>query len=309
MSLQSIWVDEYQPKNLDDYVWQRESDKEQFQSFIDNNYIPHLLLEGTHGAGKTTLAELLINNLDVDIDNDVKVINASDNNNVDYVRETLGNFVSTYAMGEFKIVFLDEADFLSLPAQSVLRRMIEENADRVRWIISCNYKHKLMPQIISRCEQYNFKAPDKQYVTERLATILIDKKVKFDLSVLDDFVEMTSPDIRQTIIQVEKHSRTGVLVPPTHNVDTADYKQSLVPLIETDNWLAMRDTLCSTVSSDKWEEVFKFLYKNLHTSPKFKDMIKWQMGIVTIADYMYKHSFVSDPEINAAALILSLNQL
>lgn len=303
-----LWVEKYRPQTLNDYIFHDTGQEATIRRFIDEGTIPHLLLSGVQGSGKTTLAQVLINELNLE-PTDVLTLNASDENSVDVMRDKIKSFVTTFAMGHFKVVHLEEADYISGPGQGILRRIMEEYADVARFILTCNYEHKIIPAIKSRCQQLRFKAADRDEVTEFVAEILIKEKVKFDLGLIDKYVAVGYPDIRKIINLLQLNSVDGTLMAVSSERETGDYKFQLLDLIERDQWFDARMLTCSSVATEEWEDVFRFLYENLNRAPKFSDQEKWEAGIVVIADHLYKHSLVADPEINAAAMFIRMSQL
>jgi len=275
---------------------------------IADKSIPHLLLSGVQGSGKTTLAQILINEMDVD-ETDVITINASDENSVDTIRDKIKSFITTFAMGEFKIVHLEEADYITPNGQGVMRRMMEEYSDTARFILTCNYENKIIPAVKSRCQQFRFKAGDKVDIAEYAADILISEKVKFDLDTLDKYIAIGYPDVRKIVNLLQQYTTDGVLGLPLSDKEAGDYKFKLLDFIERDKWLDARLLCCENVVAEEWEEVYRFLYENLNKAPKFQDKDKWEAGIVVIADHLYKHGIVADPEINAAAMFIRMTQL
>jgi replication factor C small subunit len=305
----AMWIEKYRPKTLDEYVFHDERMKTVFSKMVENKDIPgHLLLSGVQGTGKTTLALILINELGLD-DTDVLTLNASDENNVEVMREKVKGFVSTFAMNDFKVVHLEEADFITGAGQFVLRRMMEEYADNARFILTCNYENKIIVPLKSRLQVYRFNAPDRDAVTEFAATVLISEKVKFDIEMLDKYVSVGYPDIRKIVNLLQQNTIDGNLLPLQTGKEAGDYKFELLELIERGHWVDARKVACENVAAEEWEDVYRFLYENLHKSPMFEDKDKWEAGIVIIADHLYKHGLVADPEINAAAMFIRLSQV
>ena len=306
--LQKLWVEKYRPNHLEDYIFQNTNQKLSFAKMIADKSIPHLLLSGVQGTGKTTMAMLLINELELD-DTDVLIINASDENNVDTIRDKLKSFVATFALGPFKVVLLEEADYITPQGQAVLRRLMEEYTDSARFILTCNYEHKIVPAIQSRCQHYRFKSFDKDDIAERVVNILATEHVKFSLEMIDKYVAAGYPDVRKIIQLLQQNSIDGVLSEPTSDGEVGDYKFELLDLIERDSWFEIRKMLCGQVAAEEWEDVYRFLYENMHKSAKFSNQDKWEAGIVIVADHLYKHGIVADPEINAAAMFIRLTQV
>lgn len=310
--LNKLWVEKYRPNNLKEFIFQDVSHYRAFTRMIeDEESIPHLLFSGNAGSGKTTLSKIIVHEFTFSHildETDVLTINASDENSVDVIREKIKSFILTAGMGDFKIVQLEEADYITPNGQAVLRQLMEEYADFVRFILTCNYEHKIIPAIRSRCQHFKFQSFDKDDIAERIAEILIEEDVRFDLELLDKYINTGYPDIRKIINTLQQNSHEGVLHPPKE-VETGDYKFKILELLSHDKWFDIRKLLCQNVSSGEWEDVYRFFYENLDKSEKFSDHSKWEKGIVIIADHLHKHSFVADSEINFTACVIRLSQL
>jgi DNA polymerase III delta prime subunit len=303
-----LWTEKYRPTHLEQYIFHDESQKKAFTRMIAEKQIPNLLLSGVAGTGKTTIAKIIINELGLDV-TDVLVINASDENSVDTIRDKIKAFVGSFAMGEFKVVHLEEADYITVQGQGILRRMMEEFSDTARFILTCNYENKIIPAIKSRCQHFRFKASNREDVTEYVANILIVEKVKFSIDQLDKYVSIGYPDIRKIVNLLQQNTTDKKLHGPSDQAESGDYKFALIDLVERDRWSEARKVICDNVVGEQYEEVYRFLYDNLHRAPKFTDKDKWEAGIVTIAEHLYKDSAVSDREINVAALLIRLSQI
>jgi replication factor C subunit 3/5 len=308
-SKNALWCEKYRPKTIDDYVFHDNHHRLIINKILEDRAISgHLLLSGVQGTGKTTLALILINELGVD-PSDVLIINASDENSVDVIRERIKSVVSTIAMGDFKVILLEEADYISLAGQAVLRKVMEDENSDTRFILTCNYENKIMPAIKSRCQTFRFKASNRDDVTELAAKILLEEQVKFSVDLLDKYVAVGYPDIRKIINLLQQNTVEGKLLPIQANKETGDYKFELLECIEKGMWNGARIAACANVSAEEWEDVYRFLYENLDKSPSFKNKDKWEAGIVIIADHLQKHALVADPEINAAAMFIRLSQI
>lgn len=308
--LQESWADKYAPPTLDGFIFQTPQERAEFEKMVSTGSIPnHLLFTGVHGTGKTTLAKILINSLNVD-PVDLLIIPASNENSVDTVRDKITNFVSTYSVGDFKIVLLDEVDYFSLNGQGALRNVMDDYKSVSRFIMTCNYAHKVLPELKSRCNTYRFKAHDKTDIAEMVAKILLAEKIKFGLTLLDEYIDLAYPDVRKIINLTQQYSAGGMLLDPPSTIEDSDYQLSIFDYLEKGQWAELRKHLCETVSQEQWTDVYRFLYENLDKAPGFnKSQGKWEEGIVTIADYLYKHSIVADPEICMAACLIQLSNI
>lgn len=304
----AIWAEKYRPKTLSEYVFHDQGLRNAVEKMVNDKTIPHLLLSGVQGSGKTTLSLVLIDELGVD-PMDVLTINASDENDVDTMRNKIKSFISTYAMGAFKIVRLEEADYLTPNAQAVLRAMMQDYVDVARFILTCNYENKIIPPLKSRLQHFRFTKPVYDDVLEYAAKVLIAEKVKFTVDLLEKYVTIGYPDIRKIINLLQQNTVDGKLQTLEAKGEAGDYKFALLELVQRGKWSEARQLACAEVAREEWEDVYKFLYENLDTSPSFSTKDKWEAGIVIIADHLYKHAFVADPEINAAAMFIRLEQV
>jgi len=303
-----LWVEKYKPSSLNEYIFHDEAHKKSFQQMVENKTIPHLLLSGVQGSGKTTIAQILIKELDVD-PTDVLLINASDENSVDVMRDKIKSFITTFAIGEFKVIQLEEADYLSMNAQAVLRKYMEDPNCPARFILTCNYENKVMPAIKSRSQQFRFKSADRDEIAEFSATILLNEKIKFNIDLLDKYIAVGYPDIRKIINLLQQNSIGGDLQSLVAESESGDYKFKLLDLISADNWAGARTLACANVATEEWEDLYRFLYENLDKSKKYSKKDNWEAGIVIITDHLYKNAVIADQEINAAAMFIRLSQV
>ena len=176
--MKELWVDKYRPNKLDGYVWRDNAQRKQVESWITEKSIPHLLLSGTPGIGKTTMAKMLVSELGVQ-DADVMEVNASRETGIDFIRSKIIPFISSIAWGPFKVVLLDEADRLSPQAQDSLKGIIEQYSAYARFILTCNNANMVVPALHSRCQQFHFNKLDQTEFTARAATILVNEDVEF----------------------------------------------------------------------------------------------------------------------------------
>jgi replication factor C small subunit len=304
--MKELWVEKYRPNTVDGYVFRDEHQKNQVKNWIKEGTIPHLLFSGNAGIGKTTLAKLLFNELDLN-DLDVLEINASRTNSVEDVRDKIVNFVQMIPFGDFKVVLLDEADYLSPNAQAALRGVMEEYHTTSRFILTCNYPNRIIPALHSRCQGFHIERIDQNEFTARVAKILIDEGITPDLDTLDTYVKATYPDLRKCINTVQMNSADGVLNKPTDgDTGEADYKIEMVELFKAGKIGQARKLVCSQVRPDEVEDIYKWMYDNIAL---FGDEEKQESAILVIKQGLVDHTLVADPEINLAATMIRLARL
>lgn len=304
--MKELWVEKYRPATIDGYVFRDSHQKEQVQQWIKQKTIPHLLFSGNAGIGKTTLAKILFNELELN-DLDVLEINASRTNSVEDVRDKIVNFVQMIPFGDFKVVLLDEADYLSPNAQAALRGVMEEYHTTARFILTCNYPNRIIPALHSRCQGFHIERVDVTEFTARMATILMEENVEFDLDTLDTFVKATYPDLRKCINTVQMNSMDGTLHSPEKG-DTGeqDYKLEMVALFKAGKISDARKLVCSQARPEEMEEIYRWLYDNIAI---FGDEATQNKAILIIKQGLVDHTLVSDAEINLAATLIRLANL
>jgi DNA polymerase III delta prime subunit len=304
--MKELWVEKYRPSKIDGYVFRDQRQKEQIQSWIKDGSIPHLLFSGNAGIGKTTLAKVLLNELDVN-PLDILDMNGSRNNGVDEVRIPITNFVQMIPFGNFKVVLLDEADYLSPNAQAALRGVMEEHHTTARFILTCNYPNRIIPALHSRCQGFHIERTDVTEFTARVATILVSEEIDFNLDTLDTFVKATYPDLRKCINTVQMNSLDGNLHTP-EKADTGeqDYKFKMVELFKQGKISEARKLVCSQARPEEIEDIFKWLYTNISI---FGEEDRQEKAILIIKQGLVDHTLVSDPEINLAATLIRLSHI
>jgi len=304
--MKELWVEKYRPNTIDGYVFRDNHQKEQVESWIKQKSIPHLLFSGNAGIGKTTLARVLFNELQIN-DLDVLEINASRTNSVEDVRDKIVNFVQMIPFGDFKVVLLDEADYLSPNAQAALRGVMEEYHTTARFILTCNYPNRIIPALHSRCQGFHIERVDTAEFTARVATILMEEAVEFDLDTLDTFVKATYPDLRKCINTTQMNSMDGKLhTPEKADSGQADYKLDMVRLFKAGKITEGRKLVCSQARPEEMEEIFRWLYDNVEI---FGDEAIQDKAILIIKQGLVDHTLIIDPEINLAATLIRLSHL
>ena len=306
--MKELWVEKYRPKRIEDYVFKDEAQKRQVKSWIKEGSIPHLLFSGSAGIGKTTLAKVLLNELNIE-EYDVLEINASRENSVDVIRDKITNFVQMIPFGPFKVVLLDEADYLTLNAQAILRGLMETYSSTSRFILTCNYPNKVIPALHSRCQGFHVEKTDQTEFTARVATILVTEGVDFDLDVLDTYVKLTYPDLRKCINQVQQNvTESNTLAAPTAgDNDSSDYKIEMVELFKRGKIKEARTLLCGRARPEEMEELYTWMYNNLDlfgANEEQKDS-----ALLIIKQGLVDHVICADSEINLAAVLVKLARL
>jgi DNA polymerase III delta prime subunit len=264
------------------------------------------LFSGSAGVGKTTMAKILIEQLGVQ-DTDVLSANGSkEARKIEWV-DKLINFCQTMPFGDFKIVLIDEADFMNPQSvQPALRNLMEDYSHSVRFILTCNYPNKILPAIHSRCQSIHIEKTDLTEFTARVATILVEENVDFELDVLDTYVRATYPDLRKCINNVQMNSLKGQLHKVEITENSKDYRFEMVELFKAGKINEARKLVCSQARPDEIEEIFRWLYDNVAV---FGDQAKQEKAILIIKQGLADHTLISDGEINLAATLVRLSHI
>ena len=297
----SLWVEKYRPQTLADYVG-NETIKETIQQYLDNNDIPHLLLYGKAGTGKTTLAKLIVNTIKCDF----MIINASDENNVDTVRNKVKNFASSVGFAGFKVIILDEFDYMTPNAQAILRNLMETFSKHCRFILTCNYIEKIIDPIQSRCQSFAITPPTKKDVAIQVAKILDSEKITYDIKNVADIVSSYYPDIRRILNTCQLQSAKGELKVDHAIMVESNFQTKLIELLKSSNdkrnlFINIRQAVADNRLND-YSEMYSMLYD------KVDDYAAGNTAnvILTIADGLSKDALVVDKEIVFMSTIIQI---
>jgi DNA polymerase III delta prime subunit len=296
----SLWVEKYRPTQLDNYIG-NDHLKSKVSVYLESGDIPHLLLFGRAGTGKTTLAKLLVNNIDCDY----LYINASDENSVDVVREKVKNFASTLGFKDMKVIILDECDYITPNAQAALRNLMETFSKNCRFILTCNYVERIIDPIQSRCQSFQIIPPDRKQVAVHLSDILTKEKVKSEINDIVTIVNGGFPDLRRVINAAQRQVVNGELVIDEGMSIQNDYKNQVLEILKTqdkkNSFKNIRQTLADSKVTD-FSDLFRLLFDTVDD---------WGRGhvaecILVLAQYQQSDAVVVDKEINIMAMFIEL---
>ena len=296
----TLWVEKYRPSNLDTYIG-NEHLKDKVSVYLESGDLPHLLLYGKAGTGKTTLAKILVKNIECDY----LYINASDENNVETVRTKVKNFASTMGFKDYKIIILDECDYITPNAQAALRNLMETFSKHCRFILTCNFVERIIDPIQSRCQSFQIIPPSKKEVAKHIHTILLQENIMSDMSDLKVLIDSGYPDIRRVINAAQRNVIKGKLKLDTTSIIQNDYKLKLLKILKTQDkktaFSDIRQLLLDNKITD-FADLFRLLYDEVDD---------WGKGhvaecILIIARYELSDGQVVDKEINAMAMLIEL---
>ena len=297
----SLWVEKYRPQTLAEYVG-NETVKETIQQYLDSNDIPHLLLHGKAGTGKTTLAKLIVNTIKCDS----MIINASDENNVDTVRTKVKNFASSMGFAGFKVIILDEFDYMTPNAQAILRNLMETFSKHCRFILTCNYHEKIIDPIKSRCQTFAITPPTKKDVAIQVTRILDAENIKYDVKNVADIISSYYPDIRRILNTCQLQSAKGELKVNHQIMVESNFQTKLVDLLKANDdkrnmFMNIRQAVADNRLND-YSEMYSMLYSRVD---------EYAAGntanvILTIAEGLSKDALVVDKEIVFMSTIIQI---
>tara|TARA_B100000902_G_scaffold398018_1_gene463481 strand:- start:1465 stop:2424 length:960 start_codon:yes stop_codon:yes gene_type:complete len=296
----TLWVEKYRPSKLDSYIGNQHL-RSKVKVYIESGDLPHLLLYGRAGTGKTTLAKLLVNNIECDY----LYINASDENSVDVVRDKVKNFASTLGFKEMKVIILDECDYITPNAQAALRNLMETFSKNCRFILTCNYVERIIDPIQSRCQSFQIVPPDRKEVAVHLNTILTKEGVKSDIEDIVTIVNGGFPDLRRVINAAQRQVVNGELVIDEGMSIQNDYKNQVLEILKTQDkkncFKNIRQLLADSKVTD-FSDLFRLLFDTVDD---------WGRGhvaecILVLAQYQQSDAVVVDKEINIMAMFIEI---
>jgi replication factor C small subunit len=297
MKQHTLWIEKYRSENLEQYIG-NDAVKDRIADCIASNDIPHFIFAGTAGTGKTTLAKLIIKNIKCDY----LYLNASDENGIDVIRDKVKGFASTSTFQPLKVVILDEADFLTQPAQAALRNLIEEYSMVTRFVLTCNYIERLIEPLQSRCEIHVLKPPTKGAVAKHICTNILDVEgVKYELSDVALLVKEFYPDVRSIIKNLQAGVKDNEYKWIALNTDWLAAVVDVLKSRNKDAWYKIRQ-IVADAQVDDFQAAYKYLFDNLD---KFSYGHDAELSIV-LDEHIWRAGVVPDKEINFAASIAKI---
>jgi len=292
MEQHTIWTEKYRPDSLDGYIGNTDIISK-VKVYLESGDVPHLLLYGKAGTGKTTLAKLIIKNIDCDY----IYINASDENNVDTVRNKVRDFASSVGFEPLKVIILDEADYMTPNAQAALRNLMETFSKHTRFILTCNYVEKIIDPIQSRCQVFGITPPSRKNVAERLLHITQTEGVVENKQALVHIVNSTYPDIRRSINALQSHIVDGKVVIDEQSLVESNYMTKILDELQNGKSFTKIRQIVADSKVKTFEDLFRFLFDNVDSYTTDVAAV-----ITIIAQTQYQASFAVDKEINVMSM-------
>ena len=313
---QELWVERYRPKTVEDYVFSDTKQRRQVEQWISEKSIPHLLLSGTQGLGKSSLINVLLHEIGLE-SGDILNINASEQTGIDTVRDKIMGFAATIPYGDFKVLILEEAEAMSASAQQSLKRIIEENSETCRFILTSNAPHKIIPPLHSRLQNFHMTNLDKEQFRDRVLSILINEQIFADLDnndatkcveIVGHYIDATYPDLRKCINSIQLNIVDGKLTTPSADSGIqGEWMIKMVELFKKGQISEARTYVCTNADYNDYPEIYRYLYRNLQLWGESE--AQREEAIICIRDGLVKDGMVGDREINLSATLVQLKNI
>ena len=317
-TLDKLWVERYRPQSMDDYVFKNEALKLKVQDWIESGNIPHILLHGPAGTGKTSLINVILNEIDTIDESDVMELNMSDEG-MEAIREKVQPFCQTISFGSYKVVILEEFEQCSQKGQGSLKRIMEEYSDVARFIITSNAPNKILPPIRSRCQEIVIEKHDQEQFTLRILQILVNEGVEVEdqqaLDIVDKYVRASWPDFRRCINTLQSQVVDGKLIEMNDDVSgTAGFEIQILDALKNGTLTQTRKSIVQNITDDMVDSFYSYLYRNVDiwyiaglTDDKKAEM---EMKLIlAIRDGAIKDTLCADREMNMSATLISLQMV
>ena len=308
--MSDLWTHKYRPKSLDEYVWRDASHRQMVEAWLKEGTLPHILLGGPAGCGKSSCLLMMLDLLNVN-KGDILFVNASHIRKIDDVEIILKNFVRTWPIGKFKYILLDEADRMTPHSQDFLKAFIEQYQDTCRFLFTSNHANKIIPPIHSRCQTIIFDGLDQDQYLAKALTIMAEEG--FDIENEDNFKKIEAitniayPDLRKCINLLQQNSKDGVINIPSVDAGSFEYLTEAAAMVISGKYIDARKHIIANINDNEYEEAYRFFYKNLELWGESE--AQQNQALIVIKQGLVDNTLVADKEINLAATLVMLCEI